>query len=91
MSIKSTTIRPPKFLNLSCLATSCAASIFVASAVSSTFFPWIDLPELTSIETNASVGLITKYPPDFNGAIGFNNCSSFLSMPNFLKIDILSL
>ena len=42
------------------------ASILVSNAVLSTFFPFIELPELISIETKASVGLITKYPPDFS-------------------------
>ena len=36
----------------------------------SIFFCFIDFPELTSIETKASVGFITKYPPDFNLTVG---------------------
>ena len=57
-------INPDKSLILICLAISSAASKFVSSAVLSTFFCLIELPEFTSIETNASVGLITKYPPE---------------------------
>ena len=59
-------IKPDKSLILICLAISSAASIFVSSAVLSTFLPLIELPEFMSIETKASVGLITKYPPDFS-------------------------
>ena len=57
-------MRPDKSLIFICLAISSAASRFVSSAVLSTFFCLIDLPELTSIETKASVGFITKYPPE---------------------------
>ena len=42
------------------------ASILVSNAVLSTFLPFIELPEFISIETKASVGLITKYPPDLS-------------------------
>ena len=66
MSIKSIIIKPDKSLTLICLAISSAASIFVSNAVLSTFLPLIELPEFISIETKASVGLITKYPPDFS-------------------------
>ena len=51
---------PDKSLILICLAISSAASIFVSKAVLSTFLPFIELPEFMSIDTNASVGLITK-------------------------------
>ena len=64
MSIKSITIKPPRSLNLNCLATSFAASIFVAKAVDSISLPFVDLAELTSIETIASVGSMTIDPPD---------------------------
>ena len=57
-------MRPDKSLIFICLAISSAASRLVSSAVLSTFFCLIDLPELTSIETKASVGFITKYPPE---------------------------
>ena len=57
-------MRPDKSLIFICLAISSAASRFVSSAVLSTFFCLIDLPELTSIETKASVGFITRYPPE---------------------------
>ena len=47
-------------LNLICLAISSAASKFVFKAVFSIFVCLVDCPELISIDTNASVGLITK-------------------------------
>ena len=47
-------------LILICLAISSAASRLVSNAVLSTFFCLIDLPELISIETKASVGFITR-------------------------------
>ena len=53
-------IKPESSLSFICLATSSAASKFVSSAVLSTFFCLIDFPEFTSIETRASVGLITR-------------------------------
>ena len=53
-------IRPDKSLIFNCLDISSAASKFVSSAVFSTFFCFIDLPELTSIEIKASVGFITR-------------------------------
>ena len=59
-------ISPERSLIFICLAISSAASRFVSRAVLSTFFCLIDLPELTSIETKASVGLMTKYPPEDN-------------------------
>ena len=66
MSIKSIMIKPDKSLILICLEISSAASRLVSNAVLSTFFCFIELPELISIDTKASVGFITKYPPDFN-------------------------
>ena len=66
MSIKSIIIKPERSLIFICLAISSAASRFVSSAVLSTFFCLIELPEFMSIDTKASVGLITKYPPEFN-------------------------
>ena len=59
-------INPDKSLILICLAISSAASKFVSKAVLSTFFCFIELPEFISIETKASVGFITKYPPEEN-------------------------
>ena len=53
-------INPDRSLILICLDISSAASKFVSRAVLSTFFCLIYLPELTSIETKASVGLIIK-------------------------------
>ena len=38
----------------------------------STFFCLIELPELISIDTSASVGFTTKYPPDFKGTVGLD-------------------
>ena len=58
--MKSIIINPDKSLIFICLAISSAASRFVSKAVLSTFFCLIELPELISIETKASVGLITK-------------------------------
>jgi hypothetical protein len=66
MSIKSMIINPDKSLIFICLAISSAASKLVSKAVLSTFFCLIELPEFMSIETRASVGLITKYPPEVN-------------------------
>ena len=60
MSIKSIMISPDKSLIFICLAISSAASRFVSKAVLSTFFCLIELPELISMETKASVGFITK-------------------------------
>ena len=59
-------IKPDKSLIFICLDISSAASRLVSKAVLSTFFCLIELPEFISIATKASVGLITKYPPDFN-------------------------
>ena len=64
--MKSIIINPDKSLILICLAISSEASRFVSNAVSSTFFCLIDLPEFTSIDTSASVGFITRYPPDLS-------------------------
>ena len=64
--MKSMIIKPERSLIFICLAISSAASKFVSSAVLSTFFCLIELPEFISIDTKASVGLITKYPPEFN-------------------------
>ena len=64
--MKSIIIKPERSLIFNCLAISSAASIFVSKAVFSIFFCLIDFPEFTSIEINASVGLISKYPPEFN-------------------------
>ena len=64
--MKSIIISPDRSLILICLDISSAASRFVSKAVLSTFFCLIELPELISIETSASVGFITIYPPDFN-------------------------
>ena len=58
--MKSMIMRPDKSLIFICLAISSAASRFVSRAVLSTFFCLIELPEFISIETKASVGLITK-------------------------------
>ena len=58
--MKSIIIRPDKSLIFICLDISSAASRLVSKAVLSTFFCLIELPELMSIETSASVGLMTK-------------------------------
>ena len=49
------TIKPPKSLNLHCLAISSAASKLVCKAVASIPDALVDLPELISIATRASV------------------------------------
>ena len=58
--MKSITINPARSLSLACLAISSAASILVARAVFSIFLSFVALPELTSIATRASVGLIIR-------------------------------
>ena len=78
--MKSIIISPDRSLIFICLAISSAASIFVSKAVLSTFFCFIDFPELTSIDTNASVGLITKYPPEFNFTSVSNISNNFFSI-----------
>ena len=62
--MKSITTKPPKSLNLNCLAISMAASRLVFKAVFSIFLSVVFFPELTSIATSASVVLITIDPPD---------------------------
>ena len=64
--MKSIIIKPERSLIFICLAISSAASRFVSRAVLSTFFCFIELPEFISIDTSASVGFITKYPPETN-------------------------
>ena len=64
------TINPDRSLILICLEISSAASILVFKAVFSILDSFIDCPEFTSIDTNASVGLITIYPPDSNFIVG---------------------
>ena len=66
LALGNVTINPDKSLIFICLAISSAASKLVSNAVLSIFFCLIELPEFISIETRASVGLITKYPPEFN-------------------------
>jgi len=70
MSIKSITISPERSLILICLDISSAASRFVFTAVSSMFTSLVDCPEFISIDTSASVGLITMYPPEVNFTVG---------------------
>ena len=57
--MKSITISPARSLSLSCREISSAASRFVLTAVSSMLVSLVDLPELTSIATNASIIPIT--------------------------------
>ena len=64
--MKSITTKPPRSLNLSCLAISTAASKFVLRAVFSIFLSEVFLPEFTSTATNASVVLMTIEPPDLS-------------------------
>ena len=84
-------ISPDKSLILICLAISSAASKFVSKAVLSTFFCLIDFPELTSIETRASVGLITRYPPEFNLIVLSNISFNFSSIFSLKNNGVLSL
>jgi len=53
----------------------------VAKAVFSIFLSLVDFPELISIETNASVGLIIKYPPDFKFILGSKISFKYFSIP----------
>ena len=71
--MKSITTKPPKSLNLNCLATSDAASRLVLSAVFSIFLSDVFFPEFTSIATKASVVLMTIDPPDCNLTLKLNN------------------
>ena len=57
--MKSITIKPERSLILICLDISSAASMLVFTAVFSILDYLIDCPEFTSIDTKASVGLIT--------------------------------
>jgi len=75
--MKSITISPDKSLIFICFPISSAASKFVLRAVFSMFLSLIALPELTSIATNASVGFITKYPPD----LALLHFQTFLKFP----------
>ena len=81
MSIKSITIKPDRSLILICLPISSAASRFVLSAVFSIFIPLMDCPEFISIDTSASVGFITKYPPDLSFTTGSKILLSSFSIP----------
>ena len=60
MSMKSMTISPARSRSLSWRAISSAASRLVLSAVSSIVRSLVARPELTSIATSASVGLMTR-------------------------------
>ena len=70
--MKSITTKPPKSLNLSCLAISFAASRFVFNAVFSIFLSVVFFPELTSIATSASVVFITIEPPELSFTVKLN-------------------
>ena len=75
------TISPERSLILSCLDISSAASRLVFKAVFSIFASLIDCPEFMSIYTNASVGLITIYPPDSNFTVDSKIEFKFFSIP----------
>ena len=51
----------------------------------------MDLPELTSIEIKASVGFITKYPPEFNFTFVSKISLSLFSIFSLKNRGILSL
>ena len=63
ISMKSTTIIPPIFLNLNCLAISFAAIIFVSNNVSLSCFWPMYFPVLTSITVKASVLSMIRFAP----------------------------
>ena len=72
------------------MSDSSAASKFVFSAVFSILICLVDWPEFISIETKASVGLMTKYPPDFNFTVGSNILfSSFSILRHEIKVFYL--
>ena len=60
MSMKSMTTSPAMSRRRSWRAISCAASRLVAVAVCSMVCSRVERPELMSIETSASVGLMTR-------------------------------
>ena len=60
MSMKSMTTSPAMSRSRSWRAISCAASRLVMNAVCSILCSRVERPELMSIETSASVGLITR-------------------------------
>ena len=91
MSMKSIIIKPDKSLILICLDISSAASRFVFRAVLSTFFCFIDLPEFTSIDISASVGLITIYPPEESFTSVLKISYSFDSIFSLKNKGVLSL
>ena len=66
--MKSIIIMPDKFLSRSWTAISLHASILIARTFLSLLFLLLlmALPVFTSIDTSASVGSITKVPPDFS-------------------------
>ena len=80
MSMKSMTISPARSRSRSWRAISSAASRLVLSAVSSIVRSLVARPEFTSIATNASVGLMTRYPPDLSWSSGPYMESSWLSI-----------
>ena len=63
----------------------------MSKAVLSTFFCLIELPEFISIETKASVGLITKYPPEFNFISESNIWFNFCSIPSSINKEAFPL
>ncbi len=89
--MKSIIISPDKSLIFICLDISSAASRLVFTAVLSIFFCLIDFPEFTSIETRASVGLITKYPPEASFTLVSKISFSLSSISSFTNNGILSL
>ena len=71
MSMKSITTSPAMSRSRSWRAISADASRLVANAVCSILCSRVERPELMSMLTSASVGLITRYPPDFSWTTGW--------------------
>ena len=85
MSMKSTTIRPPRSRRRIWRAISSAASRLVRVAVSSMSEPRVDRAELTSTETSASVWSMTIAPPDGRLTVRANAVSIWCSIWNRLN------
>ncbi len=91
ISMKSMTMMPARSRRRIWRAASVAASKFVFRAVFSTLCSFVDFPEFTSIATSASVGLITRDPPEGKIAFVLNIDSRCFSISYFWNIGIFSL
>ncbi len=89
MSMKSTTMMPPRSRRRICRTISLMASVLVLTMVSSRRFDLPTyLPVFTSMATSASVWLMTMWPPDFSHTLGRSAFSSSAVMPNSSKIGV---